>query len=348
MKKISVDSLVRANVKSLSPYSTARDEAGESFEIYLDANENPYNNSYNRYPDPAQKVLKNEISIRKGVPVNSIFVGNGSDEPIDILYRVFCRPGTDNVVAVAPTYGMYKVAAGVNDVSYREVYLNSDFSLDVVKTLSATDSCTKLLFICSPNNPTGNRFVISDILDLAEAFSGILVVDEAYIDFASGESMLDYLDKFNNIVILQTLSKAFGLAGLRVGLAFSSEKIVSYMNKVKYPYNVNVESQRIAVECVKRGVDEQVGEIVRERERLSKELNEIECVRRVWPSEANFLLVQFDSPLDVYEQMLSMGIVVRNRSSVPLCEGSLRITVGTPAENSKVIEFLKSYKGGLK
>lgn len=343
MKTFDIESIIRVNVRKLAPYSTARDEAGESFEIYLDANENPYNNLYNRYPDPSQKMLKKQISALKGVPVEQIFVGNGSDEPIDLLYRVFCSPGRDNVVAIAPTYGMYKVAAGVNDIEYREVLLNSDFSLNVEEILNAVDSYTRLLFICSPNNPTGNRFVTNDILSILEAFNGIVVVDEAYIDFSEGDSLATYLPEYGNLIVLKTLSKAFGLAGLRVGLAFSNEQIIGYLNKVKYPYNVNVESQRLAVDFLKKGVVAQVKEIKRERERVILSMKRCISVLKVWPSEANFILAKFEDPVGVYNELLKQGIVVRNRSSVPLCEGCLRITIGTPAENDRVLEFLESY-----
>ncbi len=344
MNKFSLNDIVRDNIRSLSPYSTARDEAGENYSIYLDANENPYNNGYNRYPDPRQKELKTLISQIKGVSAKNIFIGNGSDEAIDLLYRIFCKPGSDNVVAIAPTYGMYKVAAFINDIEYREVQLEPDFSLSVSKILSQVDKNTKLLFLCSPNNPTGNRFVTKDILFLLENFSGIVVVDEAYIDFSEGESLISLIGKYDNLVILQTLSKAFGLAGLRVGLAFAESDIIGFFNNVKYPYNINVESQRLAADVLRQGVKGQISEIVKQREELSEVLKMLPVVKNVWNSEANFLLVKFENPNMIYNELCARGVVVRNRSSVKGCEGCLRITVGTPQENKIVIDLLKSYK----
>ncbi len=342
--KLNIQNLVRENIKALSPYSTARDEAGESFEIYLDANENPFNNGYNRYPDPRQKELKSLISQIKRVPFDNIFLGNGSDEAIDILYRVFCNPGADNVVSIAPTYGMYKVAASINNVEYREVQLNNDFSLNVEDILSKVDTNTKLLFLCSPNNPTGNRFVTKDILTVLESISGIVVIDEAYIDFAVEGSLVSYIDKYENLVILQTLSKAYGLAGLRIGIAFGNSHIIDYFNKVKYPYNINVESQRIAIDVLTKGVKDEIDEIVVQRAILAQVLETFSIVKKVWKSEANFLLVKFDDPDAIYKTLIEKGVVVRNRSMVTGCEGCLRITVGTPDENSVVMKILKELK----
>lgn len=342
--KLIIQNLVRENIKALSPYSTARDEAGESFEIYLDANENPFNNGYNRYPDPRQKELKSLISQIKRVPFDNIFLGNGSDEAIDILYRVFCNPGADNVVSIAPTYGMYKVAASINNVEYREVQLNNDFSLNVEDILSKVDTNTKLLFLCSPNNPTGNRFVTKDILTVLESISGIVVIDEAYIDFAVEGSLVSYIDKYENLVILQTLSKAYGLAGLRIGIAFGNSHIIDYFNKVKYPYNINIESQRIAIDVLTKGVKDEIDEIVVQRAILAQVLETFYIVKKVWKSEANFLLVKFDDPDAIYKTLIEKGVVVRNRSMVTGCEGCLRITVGTPDENSVVMKILKELK----
>lgn len=342
--KLNIQNLVRENIKALSPYSTARDEAGESFEIYLDANENPFNNGYNRYPDPRQKELKSLISQIKRVPFDNIFLGNGSDEAIDILYRVFCNPGADNVVSIAPTYGMYKVAASINNVEYREVQLNNDFSLNVEDILSKVDTNTKLLFLCSPNNPTGNRFVTKDILTVLESISGIVVIDEAYIDFAVEGSLVSYIDKYENLVILQTLSKAYGLAGLRIGIAFGNSHIIDYFNKVKYPYNINIESQRIAIDVLTKGVKDEIDEIVVQRAILAQVLETFSIVKKVWKSEANFLLVKFDDPDAIYKTLIEKGVVVRNRSMVTGCEGCLRITVGTPDENSVVMKILKELK----
>lgn len=344
INKITIDDLVRNNIKELLPYSTARDEAGESYSIYLDANENPNNNGYNRYPDPRQKDLKNLLSRIKGVSPKNIFLGNGSDEAIDLLYRIFCNPASDNVVAIAPTYGMYRVAAMVNDIEYREVQLNNDFSLDVSKILSQVDKHTKLIFLCSPNNPTGNSFTNEDIVFLINNFWGIVVVDEAYIDFSANISLVGLIEKYDNLIILQTLSKAYGLAGLRIGLAISCDNIIGYFNKVKYPYNINVESQRRAIEVVKAGVKKQIEEITEQRALLMGELLNLSVVKKVWTSEANFLLVKFDNPSQVYSDLIYNGIVVRNRSGVMGCKGCLRITVGTPQENIQVLNVLKNYK----
>ncbi len=338
----SVNKYARENIKRLTPYSTARDEADDTFDIYLDANENPYDNGMNRYPDPKQKIMRRLIAEKRGTDSCNVFAGNGSDEAIDLMYRVFCNPGQDNALAVAPTYGMYKVAASVNDVEYREVLLERDFSVNTDKILSSADDFTKLLFICSPNNPTGNRFVTSDILRLVEGFGGIVVVDEAYIDFSAGESMVSYIEKYDNLVVLQTLSKAFGLAGLRIGLAFARKEIIELMDRVKYPYNINVISQKYAIETLLKGVDDEVAEIISERTRLSEKLKGLSAVKKVYASDANFLLVKFDNPNEVYNGLAGCGIVVRNRSNVPLCDGCLRITIGTPEQNDKVIEYIKT------
>ncbi|MBQ9877720.1 MAG: histidinol dehydrogenase [Bacteroidales bacterium] len=330
---------VRANILTLKPYSTARDEYQGEIGIFLDANENPYDNGYNRYPDPHQRALKQKICAMKGINEDNLFLGNGSDEAIDLVYRIFCNPGKDNVVAISPSYGMYRVAADTNNVEFREVLLNKDFSLDVEAIKKAVDRSTKVIFLCSPNNPTGNAFKLEEIMDIAVWFRGILVVDEAYSDFCSTKSVALRRD---NIIVLQTLSKAWGLAGLRIGLAIADKRIIRLFSMVKYPYNISQAAMDVAMEHLSKPSHEQVEEIIRQRRRLEKELPNIEIVRKVWPSEANFLLVRFDKPNKVYKELVTQGVIVRNRDSAPLCKGCLRITVGTKEENDKLISILQS------
>lgn len=333
------DSLVRRNILDLTPYSTARDDCKASPDIFLDANENPFQNGYNRYPDPHQKVLKARISEIKGIPAENLFIGNGSDEAIDLVYRVFCTPGLDNAIAICPSYGMYKVAAATNDIEFREVMLKPDFTLDREALAGACDAFTKVLFICSPNNPSGNAFELDEILGIAREFRGIVVVDEAYVDFSGkGSAAL----KEPNIIVLQTLSKAWGMAGLRLGLAIASERIIDLMSMVKYPYNINQAAQSIALSMLRKPVPENLQTIVSERDRLMGILPGIPAVRQVWPSDANFILVRFDDPDAVYDRLIAAGIIVRNRSRVPGCAGCLRITVGTPEENERLTDTLKS------
>jgi len=339
----SIESLVRKNIASLCPYSTARDECTLKLGIFLDANESPYQNGWNRYPDPRQKELKARISEIKGIPSDNIFIGNGSDEAIDLVFRVFCEPGKDNVVAICPSYGMYTVSAAINDIEVREVLLGEEFSLPVDALLAACDSNTKAMFICSPNNPTGNAFQSSQILDLMERFDGIVVVDEAYAHFSDVPSLLPKVCDAGNLLILQTMSKARGMAALRLGMAFSSKRIISLMSMVKYPYNINLAAQQIALDMLKNPVDEQVEEIKQERARLFKELPEIACVEKVYPSDANFLLVKTADADAMYDYLISRGIIVRNRNKTPLCKGCLRITVGLKDENDRLIESLKAY-----
>lgn len=338
---------VRQNILALAPYSTARDEfKGGDISVWLDANESPYNNGVNRYPDPHQHQLKEHIAELKGVRPEQIFVGGaGSDEAIDLVYRVFCRPGEDNVVAIAPSYGVYSVAAAINDVEYREVQLRSDYSLPVNRLLKATDPRTKVIWICSPNNPTANAFPRADIARLAEAFEGIVVVDEAYIDFSDRGSMLDVLDNYPNVIVLQTFSKAWGMASLRLGMAFASEEIAQIFAKVKYPYNVNGPTQRAVIEHIENDdISAHVAEIKVQREILAKTLKELPMVQAVYPSDANFLLAKFDAPDDIYDYLVENGVIVRNRSKLLACEGCLRITIGTPEENDRVIALLKDYQ----
>ena len=337
-----LNQLIRPNILALDPYSTARDDYKGSLGIFMDANESPYDCAFNRYPDPRQKALKKKISSIKGVPVENIFLGNGSDEAIDLCYRIFCRPGVDSAVTIAPSYGMYKVCAQTNDVALEEVLLEEDFSLDTGKVLSACRRTgAKLLFVCSPNNPTSNAFPLEQIEEILSRLDGIMVLDEAYVDFSSLGSALGLLSRYGNLIILQTLSKAWGMAGLRVGLAFSSKEIISYFDKVKYPYNINVLAQRTALGALDRRVlDAHVREILSQRARLEKVLPTLPGVEKVFPSEGNFLLVRFTDPDKVYDELVDKGIIVRNRSRVALCSGCLRITVGTPAENDALLEVL--------
>lgn len=332
--------LVRNNIRLLAPYSTARDEYKGEIGVFLDANENPFSNGYNRYPDPRQTELKAQISRIKGVPADRIFVGNGSDEAIDLCMRIFCEPRIDNVVTIAPTYGMYKVAASINDVEVREVQLGEDFSLPLQELLAACDENTKLMFICSPNNPTGNSFPIEQMRWLLEYFSGVVVVDEAYIDFSSQESMTTLLDEYPNLIVLQTLSKAYGLAALRLGLAFAHESVMQIFANVKYPYNINLAGMEIAKKLLERDVQDEINTIKSERERVAAALIAAGCVERVYPSDANFLLVKVDDASAVYNELIEQKIIVRDRSRVVGCEGCLRITIGTPDENNRLLQLI--------
>ncbi len=335
-----IDALVRPNILSLSPYSTARDDFKGKAEVYIDANESPFPSGWNRYPDPRQKALKARISALKGVPAESIFIGNGSDEAIDVLMRVFCTPGRDEVVSIAPSYGMYRVAADINDLPLTEVQLGEGFSLEPGKLLAACTERTKLLFLCSPNNPSGNAFAVSDLLRVAEAFRGITVVDEAYIDFSSQPSLLPQLAEHPRLVVLQTLSKARGMAALRLGLAFAAPRIVELMSRVKYPYNINEAAQKLALEVLENPIEGQVATVLEERARLERELPRFPFVRKIWPSDANFLLVQVDDADATYDHLTRDGIIVRNRNRVKGCQGCLRITVGLPEENDNLLKSL--------
>ena len=340
----SVEALVRPNIRTLSPYSTARDEAKGTPDIFLDANESPYPGlGYNRYPDPRQKVLKARVSALKGLPVENIFLGNGSDEAIDLMYRIFCTPGRDNALAIEPSYGMYTVAADINDVELRQVPLGADFSLPVEEIFRKADDRTKLLFLCSPNNPSGNAFEPSQILEVVRRFPGIVVLDEAYADFSARGSLRAAVLDCPNLVVLQTFSKAYGLAGLRVGLAFAGAYIIDLMNRVKYPYNLSQATQELALKALETTPEANIREIVAERSRLTKALPEYSFVQKVYPSDANFLLVKVDNADALYEVLLRGGIIVRNRSRVPGCSGCLRITVGTPAENDRLLQILCNY-----
>lgn len=334
---------VRPNILALEPYSTARDEfKGGDISVWLDANESPYENGVNRYPDPHQKKLKACVSALKGVPEDRIFIGGaGSDEAIDLAFRIFCEPGRDNVVSIAPTYGVYKVAAATNDVALREVALGPDYGLRPDALLEACDGRTKLMWICSPNNPTGNAFATERLEALADAFDGMLVVDEAYVDFSDKGTMLDTLDRHPNLIVLQTMSKAWGMAGLRLGLAFAAPEVAALFARVKYPYNVNGPTQAEVVRRIGRGVRDRIEEIVAQRAWMKEQLGDIPCVRRVFPSDANFLLVRVDDPRALYDRLVSHGIIVRNRDGVKGCEGCLRLTVGTPEENRRLLQVLR-------
>ena len=338
-----LQSLVRPNIWNLQPYSSARSEFQGTATVFIDANENPWNPPYNRYPDPLQRTLKARIAEVKGVPEASIFTGNGSDEAIDLLLRIFCEPGVDNIVAIDPSYGMYQVAADINNVACRKVLLRTDFSLDVDALLAAADAQTKLIFLCSPNNPTGNCLDRQEMVRLLHTFEGIVVVDEAYIDFASQPSFLPELENYPNLVVLQTLSKAWGGAALRLGMAFASPAIIGLFNKVKYPYNVNLPAQREALALLNKPeqMEAQRQKVLEERERLRRAFEAAPFQYKVYPSDANFLLVEVGRANEIYAALVEKGVIVRNRNSVSLCRGCLRITVGTVDENTLLLQALE-------
>lgn len=343
-------SLVRGNIKKLSPYSSARDEFSGKASVFLDANENslgsPLTKWYNRYPDPLQKKVKEKISFIKKVPVEQIFLGNGSDEPIDILLRCFCEPKVDEVIIMPPTYGMYEVSANINNVTIREVPLTSSFQIDLEQLEQSIQPNTKIIWICSPNNPTGNSMDRQSIEMILNNFDGLVVIDEAYINFSRQKSFVADLNDYPNLVVMQTLSKAWGLAGLRMGMAFASSEIIQYMNKVKPPYNISEPVQELALKALDEigQVNDMIKAIVDMRSALEKDLMNIETVEKIYPSDANFLLVKFQDAKAVYEYLVDREIVVRDRSNVQRCEDCLRITVGTEKENKALIETLKSFK----
>jgi histidinol-phosphate aminotransferase len=343
----SLQSLTRPVIWNLKPYSSARDEyKGVDASVFLDANENPYNAPYNRYPDPLQLQLKGELSKMKGVPVENIFLGNGSDEAIDLVYRVFCEPGRDNVVAIDPTYGMYEVCANVNDVEYRKVQLDADYQFSADRLLAAADEHTKLIFLCSPNNPTGNALQRSEILSLLDRFEGLVILDEAYSDFSSEPTFSHLLSKYPNLIVFQTFSKAWGCASIRLGMAFASVEIIGLMNKVKYPYNVNLLTQQKALELLANHaqVVEWVKVLCEERTRLMERFSQLPCCLHIFPTDANFFLTRVTDANRIYAYLVQQGIIVRNRSHVTLCGNCLRITVGTPEENQTLLEALKEIK----
>ena len=346
-----LENILRNNIRDLKPYSSARNEFKGKEGVFLDANENsfgsPLNSSYNRYPDPMQMDVKEKLGKVKGLPIQNIFLGNGSDEAIDILFRAFCNPGIDNVIICPPTYGMYEVSANINDVSIIKVPLTSEeFQLDTEKILKAITPKTKLIFICCPNNPTGNGVKWNSIKEILENFSGLVIIDEAYINFAGYRSLIPELLNYPNLIILQTLSKAWGLAGLRIGMAFASEPIIDIFNKIKPPYNINSASQKLALEALENTdkVNEWIKEIVSERNVLSKELSKLSFIQKVYPSEANFVLIKTTNPTVIYNYLVSKQIIIRDRSKIELCEGCLRITIGTKEENNLLLETLKQYK----
>ncbi|HUQ65180.1 MAG TPA: histidinol-phosphate transaminase [Flavitalea sp.] len=345
-----LNSIIRPNIRNLTPYSSARDEFKGHANIYLDANENsfgsPLTKWYNRYPDPLQIKVKEKISEIKGIPVSQIFLGNGSDECIDILLRAFCEPAIDNIIICPPTYGMYEVSANINNVQIKKVPLTSSYELDLDNLAEAIDGNTKLIFLCSPNNPTGNSLNREDVEALLNNYSGIVAIDEAYINFSRFRSFTQELNDYPNLVVMQTLSKAWGLAALRLGMAFASIDIIHVMNKIKPPYNINQASQDLALQALGRveEVNGMIREIVKERKILETELPETGVVQKIHPSDGNFLLVQVTEPLKIYHFLLDKGIVVRDRSRVELCEGCLRITVGTPQENKTLLMALNEFQ----
>lgn len=349
-----LDNILRKNIKELVPYSSARDEFKGEASIFLDANENsfgsPLDHSYNRYPDPLQLKVKKRLSEIKGVPVKNIFLGNGSDEAIDILFRAFCNPGVDNVITLPPTYGMYEVSANINDVEVRKIPLKADYQLNMEAIAEAIDDHTKIIFICSPNNPTGNSIDRQDIETIIANFNGLVVIDEAYINYSRQKTFIQELTEYSNLVVLQTLSKAWGLAGLRIGMAFGSEEIIEIFNKVKPPYNINEASQELAFEALKHvdQVNNWIKETVAERNKLIDNLSQYSLVKKIYPSDANFILVKTTNPKGIYSHLVSLGIIVRDRSKVELCDGCLRITIGTPKENIELLNALKSFQDPVK
>ena len=339
-----LEELVRPNIWSLAPYSSARNEyAGREAHVFLDANENPYNNPVNRYPDPLQLEVKAAISKVKGVPAECIFLGNGSDEAIDLPYRCFCRPGIDNVVAIEPTYGMYKVCADINDVEYRPVLLDDNYQITADRLLAACDSKTKIIWLCSPNNPTGNCLVRDEIINTINAFEGIVIVDEAYSDFSSQPSLRSELAKHPNLIVLNTMSKAWGCAAIRLGMAFASPEIIGIYNKVKYPYNVNLLTQKQALEALADPfqVDKWVRMLNLERSRMIDAFRLLPICEKVYPTEANFFLAKMTDAQGIYDSLVEQGIIVRNRTRIKLCRDCLRITVGTKNENNELIAALR-------
>lgn len=345
-----IKNLQRENIKTLRPYSTARDEYKGQASVFLDANENsfgsPLPENFNRYPDPLQLDLKDALSKIKGVPIENTFLGNGSDEAIDLLFRAFCNPGKDNVIILPPTYGMYEVSANINDVEVRKVNLLPNFQLDLEGIAEAIDENTKLIFICSPNNPTGNSIVRTDIETVLANFKGLVIIDEAYINFAKQRTFIQELTEYPHLVILQTFSKAWGLAGLRLGMAFASSIVIDILNKVKAPYNISQSTQDLAMAALENvgQVNEWIRVTVAERELLSVKLPELPMVRKVYPSDANFILIEVADAAATYTALVDQGIIIRDRSKVTLCEGCLRITIGTQKENEILLSALKSLK----
>ena len=341
---MNIQDLIRPTVKALKPYSSARDEyqGNSSDMVFLDANENPFENGVNRYPDPQQRTLKTVLSEIKGIPINNTLLGNGSDEVLDLIFRAFCEPNKDNIIILPPTYGMYSVLAGINAIGIKKVNLTDDFQLDVDKILNVADNNSKVLFLCSPNNPTGNSLRANDIETLLNNFKGIVAIDEAYIDFSNEESWTKRLGEFPNLIVTQTLSKAYGMAGIRLGICYASQEIISVLDRIKPPYNVNELTQKKAIELLsERSIAKnQIENILEERETLKSELQSIDFVSIIYPSDANFILVKVDDATKRYNQLIDKGIVIRNRTTQPGCENCLRFTVGTKMENEKLIKTL--------
>lgn len=340
---MNLEKLLRKNIVSLHPYSSARDEYKGEASVFLDANENPYNAPFNRYPDPLQLKLKKLIAETKRLSYKNIFLGNGSDEAIDLVYRAFCEPRIDNVVAIEPTYGMYKVCADINDVEYRKVLLNNEFQFSADEIISKADDKTKVIWFCSPNNPTGNSLHRNEIIKTLNNFQGIVVVDEAYIDFSNEKSFTDELSNYPNLIILQTFSKAWGNAGVRLGLAYATQEIIDVFNKVKYPYNINILTQQHILEVLqnKNRIEKWVKTLLNERKRLTHNLSTIPVVQHIYPTDANFVLVKVLHADKTYQELINKGVVIRNRNKIALCLGCIRITVGTPEENDILIDELK-------
>ena len=341
-----LEQLVRPNIWRLAPYSSARDEnSGKEAHVFLDANENPYNGPYNRYPDPLQRELKARIAQLKGVPADMIFLGNGSDEAIDLPYRIFCEPGVDNVVAIEPTYGMYRVCADINNVEYRPVLLDEHYQLRADRLLAAADEKTKIIWICSPNNPTGNALNPEEIEKVVKGFQGIVIIDEAYGDFSAQKSFRSELAKYSNLIVLNTFSKAWGLAAIRLGMAFASPDIIAIYNKVKYPYNVNLLTQRQALEALKDPfeVDKWIKLLLGERIRLIAAFRDLPICEEIYPTDANFFLARMTDAQAIYDYLVNRGIIVRNRTRIQLCNNCLRITIGTKSENNELLAALRQY-----
>ena len=340
-----IENLIRENIKSLKPYSSAREEFKNSASnlVYLDANENPFDTGLNRYPDPQQNLVKAALAKIKNVSREQLLLGNGSDEVLDLIFRVFCEPKVDTVIVLPPTYGMYEVLANTNDVKILNISLLDNYQPNVDEILKAQNSQTKLLFLCSPNNPTANSFNADKIETLIKKFTGIVVIDEAYIDFSSQESWIGRLNEFPNLIVIQTLSKAYGLAGIRLGACYSSTKIISVLNKIKPPYNVNQLTQQTALKALQNSIktNNEIAIIISERNKLKTDLEEISFIVKVYPSDANFLLVKVDNAIVRYNQLVEHKIIVRNRTNLPLCENCLRFTVGTKEENKKLMNTLK-------
>ncbi|KDN53888.1 histidinol-phosphate transaminase [Flavobacterium seoulense] len=349
MNNFDINNLVRDNVKVLKPYSSARDEF-EDFDtanmVFLDANENPYQNGVNRYPDPQQLSVKAILAKSKGLNPKQILLGNGSDEVLDLLFRAFCEPKEDNVISLPPTYGMYGVLANINNVEHKEILLSESFQPRVEAILQAVTANTKIIFLCSPNNPTGNSFSTESVTTILEKFNGFVVIDEAYIDFSDKASWLAKLDQYPNLIITQTLSKAYGLAGIRLGICYGSAEVIAVLNKIKPPYNVNELTQQRALDRLKdqARINGEIASIIAQREALLQVLNKVSFVEKIYPTEANFILIKVDNANKRYDELIAKGIVIRNRTTQPLCENTLRLTVGTEEENKKLMEALTELK----